>query len=270
MGHKVHPRVFRLGTTYTWPSRWFARDEAYRKLLRQDLTIREFIGQQLKEGQVSQITIERSRGVVAITIHSGKPGFVIGRSAAGIEELRKKLLKEFFRGKKVNLRLDVVEIPKSNLDARIVTQQVITELERRMPFRRVLKMAIERVRKSGALGVKICVAGRLNGAEIARTEWLAWGKLPLTSLRADIDYAQNFARTMAGTIGVKIWIYRGDVFEQDRLSMYQPTTPSRGPRSGGADRRASSDVAGGRTYRGAAPAPSFTVTPRPSTAPVQT
>jgi small subunit ribosomal protein S3 len=236
MGHKVHPKLFRLGTTSTWPSRWFARDESYRKLLRQDLSIRAFLKKQLKEGQVSTINIERSRGVVVITIHSGKPGFVIGRSAAGIEDIRKKLLKEFYRGKKVTLRLDVVEVPKANLDATIVVQQVIGDLERRMPFRRVLKMAIERVKKSGALGVKIAVSGRLNGAEIARPEWLGWGKIPLTNLRADIDYASEAARTMAGAIGVKVWIYRGDVFEQDKRSMYQPTTPSRGAR-GGSDRR---------------------------------
>lgn len=239
MGHKVHPKSFRLGTTITWPSRWFARDEAYRKLLRQDLEIRDFLDKRLKDGQVSSVTIERSRGVVAITIHSGKPGFVIGRSAAGIEELKKKLMNEFFRGKKVTLRVDVVEVAKANLDARIVSQQVAQELERRMPFRRVLKMTLERVKKSGALGAKIAVSGRLNGAEIARREWLGWGKIPLTSLRADIDYAQTAARTMAGAIGVKVWVYRGDVFEQDKLSMYNPTTPSRNPRrtGTGGDRR---------------------------------
>lgn len=230
MGHKVHPQLFRIGITNTWPSRWFARNEAYRTLVRQDLGMREFIRKQLKDGQVSRVTVERSRGVVAVTIYSGKPGLVIGRSAAGIEELKKKLLKEFFRGKQVTLRVDVAEVAKANLDARIVAEQVVGELERRMPFRRVLKMAVERVKKSGALGVKIAVSGRLNGAEIARREWLGWGKIPLTSMRADIDYAQTFAQTIAGTIGVKVWIYRGDVFEQDRLSMYQPTTPSRGPR----------------------------------------
>ncbi len=237
MGHKVHPKSFRLGTTITWPSRWFARDEAYRKLLRQDLEIRDFLKKRLMDGQVSEITIERSRGTMSVTIHSGKPGFVIGRSAAGIEDIRKKLIGEFFRGKKVALRLDVVEVPKANLNARIVAEQVAQELERRMPFRRVLKMSIERVKKSGALGVKIAVSGRLNGAEIARREWLGWGKIPLTSLRADIDYAQVTARTMAGAIGVKTWIYRGDVFERDKLSMYNPTTPSRGPRRTGGDRR---------------------------------
>ena len=236
MGHKVHPKLFRIGTTTTWPSRWFARNEAYRKLLRQDLGIREFLKKSLKDGQVSTVTIERSRGVVAITIHSGKPGFVIGRSAAGIDDIKKKILNEFFRGKKVTLRVDVVEISKANLDSGIVAQQVAQELERRMPFRRVLKMTLERIKKSGALGAKVAVSGRLNGAEIARREWLGWGKIPLTSMRADIDYAAHTAHTMAGAIGVKVWIYRGDVFDQDKLSMYNPTTPSRSPRRG-SDRR---------------------------------
>jgi small subunit ribosomal protein S3 len=242
MGHKVNPKSFRIGTTITWPSRWFARDAAYRTMLQQDLGLRAFLTKRLKDGQVSNITIERSRGVIGITIHSGKPGFVIGRSAAGVEELRKAIIKEFFRGKKVTLRVDVVEVPKANLDAGIVAQQVAQELERRMPFRRVLKMTLERVKKSGALGAKVAVSGRLNGAEIARREWLGWGKIPLTSLRADIDYATSTAHTMAGAIGVKVWVYRGDVFEQDKLSMYNPTTPSRGPRRGG-DRRESRDAA---------------------------
>jgi small subunit ribosomal protein S3 len=227
-----------MGVTNTWPSRWFARGAAYRKQLEEDLKIREFVQRELKEGAVSRVTIERMRGVVAITIHTGKPGFVIGRGAASIEELRKKILKMFFRGRRVNLRVDVVEIPKANLDATIVGQLVVSDLERRLPFRRVLKQTIERVKKSGALGVKAAVSGRLNGAEIARREWLSWGKIPLTSLRADIDYSQTVAKTPAGTIGVKVWIYRGDVFEQDRLSMYQPTTPTRN-RGGdrGGDRR---------------------------------
>lgn len=227
MGHKVHPTVFRLGTTTTWPSKWFARDTVYRSQLKQDLGLRTFLKKELKDAQVSQVTIERSRGALSIGISTGKPGFVIGRSGAGIEEIKKKIMKEFFRGKKVQLQLNVVETPKASLEATIVAQQVVQDLERRMPFRRVLKMAIERVKKAGALGVKIAVSGRLNGAEIARREWLGWGKIPLTNLRADIDYAQDTASTMAGSIGVKVWIYRGDIFEQDRLQQYQPTTPSR-------------------------------------------
>lgn len=248
MGHKVHPKMFRMGVTNTWPSRWFARGGAYRGQLQQDLTIRSFIEKELKDGAVSRVNIERSQGVMGVTIFSGKPGYVIGRSAAGIEELRKKILGEFFRGKKVNLRLDVVEISKSNLDATIVSQQIVSDLERRMPFRRVLKQTLERVKKSGALGAKVCVAGRLNGAEIARTEKLAWGKIPLTSLRADIDYATNTARTQAGAIGVKVWIYRGDVFEQDRLSMYLPSTPTRGGQRGPGER--GGDRGGDRRHGG--------------------
>ena len=234
MGHKVHPISFRLGTTTTWPSRWFARDAAYRTQLRQDLAIRAFMRKELKDAAVSQVTINRSRGALDITISTAKPGMVIGRSGAGIEDLKKKFLKEFFKGKKIQFQLNVTEVSKASLDATIVAAQVVQELERRMPFRRVLKMAIERVKKAGALGVKIAVSGRLNGAEIARREKLLWGKIPLTNLRADIDYVTDTARTMAGAIGVKVWIYRGDIFEQDRRAQYQPTTPASREIRGGA------------------------------------
>lgn len=227
MGHKVHPKVFRLGTTTTWPSKWFARDQIYRDLLKQDLALRDFLKQELKEAQVNKVVIERSRGALAITIFSGKPGLVIGRSGVGIEELKKKVLRKFFYGKKIQFQLNVIETPKAALEAVVIAAQVVSDLERRMPFRRTLKMAIERVKKAGALGVKIAVSGRLNGAEIARREWLGWGKIPLTNLRADIDFATDTAHTMAGTIGVKVWIYRGDVFEQDRLAQYKPSTPAR-------------------------------------------
>jgi small subunit ribosomal protein S3 len=237
MGHKVHPKSFRIGTTTTWPSRWFARNEVYRTHLKQDLGIRDFFKRELKDAAVSQVTINRSRGALEVTISTAKPGLVIGRSGSGIEDIKKRFLKSFFPAKKVQFQLNVTEVSKPGLEATIVCQQVIQELERRMPFRRVLKMTIERVKKSGALGVKIMVSGRLNGAEIARREWLGWGKIPLTNLRADIDYYGDKAQTMAGTIGVKVWIYRGDIFEKDRLSQYQPTTPSRGDRGrGGAPR----------------------------------
>lgn len=236
--------MFRIGTTTTWPSRWFAREDAYRAQLKEDLRIRDFFKKELKDCAVSQISIERSRGALAVGVESAKPGLIIGRSGIGIEELKKKFLKKFFPGKKVQFMLNVSEVPKASLEASIVGQQVIQELERRMPFRRVLKMAIERVKKAGALGVKIAVSGRLNGAEIARREWLGWGKLPLTNLRADIDYYQDFARTMAGAIGVKVWIYRGDIFEQDRLAQYKPTTPSRDARGDRGARR----FPGGRRF----------------------
>ncbi|MFZ2804582.1 MAG: 30S ribosomal protein S3 [Patescibacteria group bacterium] len=265
MGHKVNPKLFRLGTTTTWPSRWFAREDTYRAQFKQDIQVREFFMKELKEASVSQVSIERSRGSLTISIATAKPGLVIGRSGAGIEDLKKKFLKKFFPGKKLQFQLNVTEISKASLESVLVAQQVVQELERRMPFRRVLKMAIERVKKAGALGVKIAVSGRLNGAEIARREKLAWGKIPLTNLRADIDYGVDTAHTMAGAIGVKVWIYRGDVFEQDKLAQYKPTTPSRDTRR---DDRGGSRPGGFRgprpDYRAPrqdAPAPSVTSAP---------
>ena len=242
MGHKVHPVVFRLGTTTTWPSRWFARGAQFAQQLRQDLEVRAFLAKELKDAAVSRIEVERSRGVIRILIHSGKPGLVIGRSGTGIEDVKKRLMKKFFpmQAKKVQVHLTIQEVGKPSLEATLVAQGVVLDLERRMQFRRVLKMTIERVKKAGALGVKIAVSGRLNGAEIARREWLGWGKIPLTNLRADINYAQTFAQTMAGSIGVKVWIYRGDIFDKDRLSHYQPSTPERRERRDGRD-------GGGRT-----------------------
>lgn len=243
MGHKVHPMIFRMGTTTAWPSRWFAREQQYRDQLRQDLELRKFLKKELKDSAVSRVDIERSRSALTIVIHTAKPGLVIGRSGTGIEDLKKKILKTFFpvKSKSLQFHLSVQEVSKPSLEASLVCQNVIQDLEHRMPFRRVLKQSIERVKKAGALGVKIAVSGRLNGAEIARREWLHWGSIPLTNLRADIDYCQDFAQTIAGAIGVKIWIYRGDVFGQDRLAQYQPTTPARGQRGerseGGSGRR---------------------------------
>ena len=237
MGHKVHPKSFRLGTTTTWPSRWFARNQAYRNQFKEDLAIRDFFKRELKDAAVSEVRIERSRGALSVTLATAKPGMVIGRSGVGIEDLKKKFVKHFFPMKKVQFMLNVVEVAKPSLESSLVCQQVIQDLERRMPFRRILKQSIERVKKAGALGVKISVSGRLNGAEIARREWLGWGKIPPTNLRADIDYTYDVARTIAGAVGVKVWIYRGDVFEQDRLSQYQPTTPTRDMRGRGGDRR---------------------------------
>ena len=229
MAHKVHPFIFRIGTTTTWPSRWFARKQTLRINLEQDIRMRAFLVKDLKEAAVNRIEIERSRGTINIIIHSARPGVLIGRSGSGVDDIKKRVLTQFFPGKQktVNLTISVLEVARPGLESNLVVQNMIQDLERRMAFRRVLKSTIERVKKAGALGVKLTVSGRLNGAEIARTEKLGWGKIPLTNLRADIDYAQSFARTMAGTIGVKVWIYRGDVFEQDRLSQYLPQTPAR-------------------------------------------
>ncbi|MBD3281496.1 30S ribosomal protein S3, partial [Candidatus Uhrbacteria bacterium] len=205
MGHKVHPKAYRIGTTTTWPSKWFARRQSYKTQIEQDHKIRAFFRKRLRDAGLSNILIERSRGTLTITLTTAKPGVVIGHSGSGIEDLKKKFMKEFYPGKKVQLQLNVQEVPKAGLEAAVVCGQVISDLERRMPFRRVLKQTIERTKKAGALGVKISVSGRLNGAEIARREWLSWGKIPLSNLRADIDYYQDFARTQMGAIGVKVW-----------------------------------------------------------------
>lgn len=229
MAQKVNPKVFRIGTIYGWDSKWFNRKN-YKQLVRQDIEIRWWLRQQLKEALVDRIEIDRSRNVLNITIHSAKPGVIIGRAGAGIEELKKKLLKEFFRGKKTNLAINVIEVARPSLSANIVLQGMILDLEKRMPFRRVLKTTIERVQKAGALGVKVAVSGRLNGAEIARREALSWGSVPLQNLRADIDYANDFAHTMFGAIGVKVWIYRGEIFDKSKAVEAKPAAAPSGAR----------------------------------------
>lgn len=181
--------------------------------LREDVTMRAFLNKELREALVDRIEIERARGKVIVAIHTAKPGVIIGRAGAGIDEIAKKLKRRFFRGRKVDLQIQVKEIQNPNLSARIVALQIAFDLEKRMPFRRTMKSTIERVLKSGAQGIKITIGGRLNGAEIARVETLASGKIPLHNLRADVNFASLPARTIAGAIGVKVWINRGEVFE---------------------------------------------------------
>lgn len=219
MGQKVNPKAFRLGVIYTWSSRWYGspRNRAYQLQLRTDVEIREWLMKELKESMVDHVDVERSPSSVSVVIHTAKPGFIIGRSGAGAEELKKKLLAKFFpKRTKINVKLNIIEINRPNLSSQIVLQGMAADLEKRMPFRRVLKMAVERVTKAGAQGVKVMVSGRLNGAEIARREMLSSGSVPLQNLRADIDYAQGFAQTIFGAIGIKVWIYRGEVFDRER------------------------------------------------------
>lgn len=211
MGHKVHPKAFRLNVFRNWDARWFSKPQ-FAALLREDVRLRDFLLKELREAMVDRVEIERTRQHVSITIHTAKPGVVIGRAGAGIEELKKKLLTRFYRGRRVQLQLNVKEIANPSLSARVVGLQIASELERRMPFRRSMKSSIERVMKAGARGVKITIGGRLNGAEIARTESLSNGSVPLHTLRSDIDFARVTAYTIYGTIGVKVWINRGEVF----------------------------------------------------------
>lgn len=209
MGHKVHPFVFRIGGIYSWPSKWFSRKD-FRAYLQQDVQIREFILHSLKGAGVVKIEIERPTSGATISIFAAKPGLIIGRSGTQIEELKKKLKAKFPSIGK--LTLNIQELDKPSLYAGVIVEGVKLDLEKRVPFRKAVKQALERVNKVGALGAKIMVAGRLNGAEIARDEFLSFGSIPLTNLRADIDYAFGEAHTIYGKIGIKVWVYRGEIF----------------------------------------------------------
>lgn len=213
MGNKVHPNSFRIGVIRGWDGVWFANRQQFKTFLKEDVAIREYLKAQLKEALVDRIEIERSRQEIRLMIYSAKPGIIIGRGGAGIEDLTKKLKTKFFPGRRVKMSVNVKEIQKPSLSAQVIGQQIAADIEKRMPFRRVMKMAIERAKKAGALGVKVTISGRLNGSDIARRETIADGKIPLHNLRSDIDFAPVKAQTIWGSIGVKVWINRGEVFD---------------------------------------------------------
>jgi small subunit ribosomal protein S3 len=243
MGQKIHPVGLRLGITRTWDSRWFEKKH-YIEWLHEDVKIRQFFNKWMRSAAISKIEIERRANQARVIVNTAKPGIIIGKRGVGIEEIRKNL--EKLTGK--NVQVNVMEIKHPELDARLVGQNIVDQLEKRIAFRRAMKQAIMRTMKAGARGVKVQVSGRLGGAEIARTERNADGKVPLHTLRADIDYAHVEAFTTFGRIGVKVWIYRGEVLpDQPR----QSNTVDRAERQGGfRDRR----ERGGRGRgRGAAP-----------------
>lgn len=215
MGQKVHPKIFRIGVNKTWSSRWFTKN-SFGAYLQQDEAIRTFIKKKFKSGGIALIEIARTANAVTITIATSRPGVIIGRGGAGAEELKKEILQKVFRNVKTALRLNIEEAEKPDINAELITQSVIDQLEKRLPFRRVLKQTVERVKRAGALGVRVMVAGRLNGAEIARTESLHTGSIPLHTLRADIDYARGSAHTTYGSIGVKVWVYKGQIFDKKK------------------------------------------------------
>jgi small subunit ribosomal protein S3 len=214
MGQKVNPKAFRLGTTTDWNSKWFANSKDFPAQLREDLKLKKFLDKELRQAAVDSIVIERTTKNLNINIATAKPGVIIGRGGQGAEELKKKIKKLFFGSKKVSINLNIKEVAKPSLSARIVMMDIIFDLEKRVPFRRAVKAAIGRVERAGAKGVKVIVAGRLNGAEIARSETFTSGSIPLHTVRADIDYCRGAARTIYGAIGVKVWIYKGDILPE--------------------------------------------------------
>jgi small subunit ribosomal protein S3 len=213
MGQKVNPIGLRLGINRTWDSRWYA-DRDYADLLHSDLKLRAFLHSRLQQAGVSRVVIERPAKKARVTIHSARPGVVIGKKGADIEKLRVELAK--MTGSDVNL--NIVEIRKPEIDAKLVAENIAQQLERRVAFRRVMKRAVQSAQRLGALGIRIKCGGRLGGAEIARVEWYHEGRVPLHTLRADIDYGIATAKTTYGTCGVKVWIFKGEIMEHDPMA----------------------------------------------------
>ena len=214
MGQKVNPVGLRLGVNRTWDSRWFA-DESYAELLREDLKIREFLHKKLAQAGVSRIVIERPAKKARITIHTARPGVVIGKKGADIEKIRLELAKLT----RADVHLNIVEIRKPEIDAKLVADGIAQQLERRVSTRRAMKRAVQSAMRLGAQGIRINCGGRLGGAEIARSVWYREGRVPLHTLRAHVDYGQSAARTTYGVCGVKVWIYKGDILAHDPMAV---------------------------------------------------
>ena len=214
MGQKVNPIGLRLGINRTWDSRWFASGRSYAKLLHEDIKIRAFLKKRLMQAGVSRVIIERPAKKARVTIHTARPGVVIGKKGADIEVIRKELQK--MTGNEVHL--NIVEIRKPEIDAYLVAENIAQQLERRVAFRRAMKRAVQSAMRLGAEGIRITCAGRLGGAEIARVEWYREGRVPLHTLRADVDYGEGTAFTTYGTCGVKVWIFKGEILEHDPMA----------------------------------------------------
>lgn len=212
MGQKTHPIGYRIGYNYTWSSRWYA-DKDYAKLLHQDIKIRRMVKQRLYHAGVAKVEIERSGDQTRVIIHTARPGIIIGRKGAEVDKLKASLEKEYSG----QVYITVKEIKKPELDAQLVSENVATQLEKRVAFRRAMKRSVQSALRLGAQGIKIMVAGRLGGAEIARTEWYREGRVPLHTLRAEVDYGFAEAHTTMGQIGVKTWIYKGELLPAQQL-----------------------------------------------------
>lgn len=235
MGQKVHPYGFRLGVTKTWRSRWFSKQD-YAKLLHEDLELKESLQARLKSAGVSSIEVDRPGNKLRITIRTSRPGIIIGRKGAEIEKLKQDLARKTKR----EVFIDIQEVHKPELDAQLVSESIALQLEKRVAFRRAMRKAVDSALRFGCKGIKVRVSGRLNGAEIARSEWYLQGQLPLHTLRADLDYGFSQAYTTYGVIGVKTWVYKGEILEGNRRANLrnepEPRRPQRDRRDRDRDR----------------------------------
>ena len=231
MGQKVHPIGFRLGISADWNSRWYADGRDYARNLLSDTRIREFLMKKLANASVKKIEIQRFAGNALVTIHTARPGIVIGKKGEDIERLRKTVASMI--GVDVDkLKMNIEEVRKPEIEAQLVSESISQQLERRIMFRRAMKRAVSNAMRLGALGVKVHVSGRLNGAEIARAEWYREGRVPLHTLRADIDYGFTEAKTTYGILGVKVWIYKGEVYDLESKRQASKKAAPKGQRKG--------------------------------------
>ena len=254
MGQKVHPYGFRLGVTKTWRSRWFAKQD-YHRLLKEDLELKELLRERLKAAGVSSVEVDRPGNKLRVTIRTSRPGIIIGRKGAEIEKLKQDLAKQTKR----EVFIDIQEVHKPELDAQLVAESIALQLEKRVAFRRAMRKAVDSALRFGCKGIKVRVSGRLNGAEIARSEWYLQGQLPLHTLRADVEYGTAEAYTTYGVVGIKCWIYKGEILDgaRGRTSLRNEPEPRRPQRD--RDRRPDRRDRGDRPERdrdrGPAPAP---------------
>jgi small subunit ribosomal protein S3 len=221
MGQKVNPIGIRLGITREWSSKWYADTQTFPEYIEKDFRVREFLRRKLKDASVSQIHIERPAKKINLTIHTARPGIVIGKKGEDIEKLRGEVAR-LLRMSIHDVRLNISEIRKPELDALLVAEGIAQQLERRVQFRRAMRRAVTNTMRIGAEGIKVRVSGRLNGAEIARSEWYREGRVPLHTFRADIDYGLAEAKTTYGVIGVKVWVFRGEVFDSAEATSTEP------------------------------------------------
>lgn len=225
MGQKIHPTGFRLGITRDHHSRWFADFNRYPELLQEDYAVRQYVNKNLSNAGIAGVRIERKADQIDLEVRTARPGVVVGRGGSGIESLRVGLQKEL--GSDRPIRINVVEVARVDAEAPLIAEYIVQQLERRVSFRRVVRQAIQRAQRAGIEGIKIQVGGRLNGVEIARTEWTREGRVPLHTLRADIDYAYRTASTTYGILGIKVWVFKGEILPGAEDTSSSREAPSR-------------------------------------------